>query len=108
MADPSGQHEIQPLERLQELTNRNRIDFLRAELETAFLIADLTIQKQQKGNLAGATESLVLAESCYATMVRFVSDPKHSKHIDKEDAALLSAALRALREKLDGIPKPQL
>jgi hypothetical protein len=86
--------------RLQAEVNRNRIEFLWTELGTCFALASVAEAKQKRGR-QHAVQSLANAEIGYATMVRLMSDPKHSKHITERQSEELKAEMKQLRERLD-------
>ena len=86
--------------RLQAEASRNRIQFLRTELETSFTLASVAEAEQQRGE-QHAVQSLADAETGYATMVRFLSDPKYCKHITEQESMELSAGMERLRATLD-------
>jgi hypothetical protein len=88
--------------RLVEEANRKRIDFLRIELETCFTLARVAEDEQARGELH-AQQSLADAETGYATLVRFMSDPKHSKNIPEQETMELWAGIERLRAKLDSV-----
>jgi hypothetical protein len=88
------------LVRLQAEANRNRIEFLRAELETSFTLAGVA-EAEQAGGEQHAVQTLADAETGYATLVRFLSDPKHSKHITEQESMELSAGVERLRATLN-------
>jgi len=88
--------------RLQAEANRNRIDFLRTELEMSFTLAGIAEIEQERGE-PHAVQSLRDAETGYATLVRFLSDPKHSKHMTEQERLELAAGIERLRAKLDSL-----
>ena len=88
--------------RLQAEANRNRIDFLRTELEMSFTLAGVAEVEQERGE-SHATQALRDAETGYATLLRFMSDPKHSKHIIEQDRIELATGMERLRAKLDSL-----
>ena len=88
--------------RLQAEANQKRIDFLRTELETCFTLASVAEAKQARGD-PQAQQSLASAETGYATLVRFLSDPKHSKHIPEQVTMDLTAGVERLRARLDSL-----
>jgi hypothetical protein len=92
-------------ERLQSESDRNRIDFLRAELETCSTLAKLAEFEQESGNPEHAARSLEHAETAYATLVRFTSDPKHSKHITDEQSQELREEMKRIRATLDRLAR---
>jgi len=88
--------------RLQAGANQKRIDFLRTELETSFTLASVAEAKQARGE-PQAEQSLANAEIGYATLVRFLSDPKHAKHIPEQETMELKAGVERLRARLDSL-----
>jgi hypothetical protein len=70
-------------------------------LETCRTLANLAEFEQKSGNTEHAARSLEHAEAAYATMVQFMSDPKHAKHITEEQGTELRAGMGQLRETLD-------
>ena len=86
--------------RLQAETNRNRIDFLRTELRTCFALASIVEAEQERGE-QHAVQSLADAETGYATLIRFLSDPKHAKHITEQESMELKGGVERLRATLD-------
>jgi hypothetical protein len=88
--------------RLQAEANRARIDFLRTELETSNTLADVAEVEQGQGE-SHAAQALRDAETGYATLLRFMSDPKHSKHIPEQDRIELTAGMDRLRARLDSL-----
>jgi hypothetical protein len=83
----------------------NRIDFLRTELQTAFTFASVAETEQSMNNPEHATRSLADAEKGYATLIRFLSDPKHAKHITEEERVELSSGIERLRAQLDKLAR---
>jgi hypothetical protein len=92
--------------RLQAEASRNRIQFLRTELETSFTLASVAEAEQQRGE-QHAVQSLADAETGYATMVRFLSDPEYSKHFTQQESMELSAGMERLRATLDRLGRRQ-
>jgi hypothetical protein len=92
-------------ERLQAESNRNRLDFLRAELETCSTLAKLAEFEQESGDPEHAARSLEHAETGYATLVRFMSDPKHAKHISDEQRRELRAEMERIRAVQDRLAR---
>jgi hypothetical protein len=92
-------------ERLAKESRLNRIDFLRTELQTAFTFASLAETQQSMDTPQHAARSLAEAEKGYATIVRFLSDPKHSKYIIEDERVELSAGMERLRARLDELAR---
>jgi hypothetical protein len=88
-------------EKLQVRADQNRIDFLRAELALSFTFAGLAETKFDSGHLEEAQYSVANAESAYSTVLRFLSDPKHAKHIAYEERRHLRTDLDRLRETIE-------
>jgi hypothetical protein len=87
--------------RVQAEASRNRIDFLQTELKLSFTLASVAEGQQERGEQQEALKSLADAETGYATMVRFLSDPKYCKHITEQESMELSAGMERLRATLD-------
>jgi hypothetical protein len=66
--------------------------FLRTELETSFTLASVAEAQQERGE-PHAVQTLADAKTGYATLARFLSAPKHSKHITEQESMELSAGL---------------
>ena len=92
-------------ERLTQETNKNRIEFLRTELQTSNTLADMAESELTLDNPEHAARSLAEAEIAYATLVRFLTDPKHAGHIVDEERVEFAAAVQRLRARLDTIGK---
>jgi hypothetical protein len=88
-------------ERLRAESGRNRIEFLRNELQTCFTFAGLVDTEQGEGDSEHAARSLAHAEKGYATLVHFMSDPKHVNLIPEAERVELSAGIQRLRDQLD-------
>jgi hypothetical protein len=86
--------------RLQLEASRNLIGFLWTEVNTCFTLASVAEAEQERGE-QHAVQSLASAEIAYATMARFLCDPKHSKHIAEQDSEKLRAEMERLRATLD-------
>jgi hypothetical protein len=92
-------------ERLADEFRQNQIDFLRTELQTAFTFAGLAETEQGMDNPEHASRSLGDAEKAYETVLRFLSDPTHAKHITEEERVELSAGTERLRAQLDKLSR---
>ena len=80
-----------------------RIEFLRTEVGACFTFAKVAETECQIGDHAAARRSIEHAEEAYATLTRFLSDPKHRKHITHEEYRELTAAMKRVREELDSL-----
>jgi hypothetical protein len=89
------------LEELMAKSRQVRIEFLRTEVEACFSFAKVAETERQTGHDEAASRSIEHAEEAYTTLTRFLSDPKHAKHITDEDHRELTAAMERLREELD-------
>ncbi len=86
---------------LQANSDRNRIEFLKTEIESSFTFAGVAETEFNMGDRAGAARSLAHAEEGYATLLRFLSDPKHAAHIGEEERSNIDARVQRLRTTLD-------
>ena len=87
--------------RLLAETNRNRIEFFRAELKLATSCASIAEKCCDMEHRERAQRYIELAEKAYWTLVRFLSDPKHATHIGEQQRQELTTGMRQLRESLD-------
>ena len=88
---------------LQSQSDQNRIEFLRTELSACFTFASVAETEFNIGNNEHAQRSIADAEKAYATMQRFLSDPKHAEHISGEERQELTQGMAELRKKLDDL-----
>jgi hypothetical protein len=78
-------------------------------LRTGSTFANLAEADQGLNNPEHAARFLTHAETAYATILKFMFDPKHGVHITPEEHAELSAGLEQLRTRLDNLArKPAL
>ena len=87
------------------ISNRNRIDFLRTELELCFTFASIAETEHKTGSPEHAKRSVADAEKGYTTLQHFLSDPKHARHIRDDERRELTAGLERLRKILDGLAR---
>jgi hypothetical protein len=92
---------------LRSQSNKNRIDFLRTELDACFTFVSLAETERSIGNDEHAKRSAANAEKAYATVQRFLSDPKHAKHINDQERQELTERMQQLRKKLDSFAHPE-
>ena len=90
-----------PLAKLQAESAQNRLNFIKIELALCFTFSTIAARKYETGNQASAAWSMANAERAYETVIQFLSDPKHSKHLTGEDRQNITAELERLRERLD-------
>ncbi len=89
------------LPRLRAKSDQDRIDFLTTDLQACFTFASVAETEHKTGHQEAAERSLADAEKGYATVLRFVSDPKHSAHIPLKTHHDFKAELQRLRTTLD-------
>ena len=90
-----------PFAHLQAASDQNRLDLIKTELALCFTFSTIAARKYETGNKASAVSSMVNAEKAYETVIQFLSDPKHSKHLTGEKRLDITAELERLRERLD-------
>jgi hypothetical protein len=88
-------------------TDRNRIEFLRTELQASFTFAKVAETEHSTGEHEHAARSLADAEKAYSTLLRFMSDPKHARHISEEERLELTTGMERLRATLDRLASQQ-
>ena len=98
MSTPSG-----PFADLQAKTAQHRLDLIKTELALCFTFFTIAARKYDTGNHKSAAKSMANAERAYETVIQFLSDPKHSKHLTGEESQEITAELERLRERLDNI-----
>src|SRR4051812_8804354 len=88
---------------LEAELNRTRMEFLRSELATCFTLVRFAEAEHSTGDYLAAAQSVAHAEHGFSTLVHFLSDPKHAKHIDEDDWRELTAGMAELRVKLNAL-----
>jgi hypothetical protein len=88
---------------LEAQIDHNRIQFLQNDLQLCFTLVSLAETKHDVGYQEAAERAVVHAEEGYASIQRFLSDPKHADHIGDETRRGLAAGLVRLRARLDGV-----
>jgi len=78
-------------------------DFMNVELKLCFTFANVAETNCKIGHTESAKSALEKAELGYATLQRFLADPKHSRHLTEKDIRHITAELRRLRERLDAL-----
>ena len=86
---------------LQAESDQHRLDFIKTELGLCFTFSIIAARKYETGNPESAARSMANAERAYETVIHFLSDPKHSKHLTGEEDQNITAELERLRERLD-------
>jgi hypothetical protein len=84
-------------------SDEQRVSFLKNELALGLTFSIRAATNYEAGNLTSAERSMSEAEEAYATVSRFLSDPKHSKRLTEEQARDITAELERLRDRLDGL-----
>jgi hypothetical protein len=79
---------------------RTHARFLKAELDLGLTFTTIASQRYETGYQESAGKSMENAEKAYDTVVRFLSDPKHSTRLTDTEIRDLSVQLERLREKL--------
>jgi hypothetical protein len=92
-----------PSAELKAEFDSNRVNFLKTEVALGFTFATVAARNYETGSQKAAERSMANSEKAYETASRFLSDPKHSKHLTEEEVRELTAELERLREKLDGL-----
>jgi len=85
------------------MPSRRLISVRRNELSLCFALAGVAETERNSGNNEHAKASLADAENGYATVQRFLSDPKHAKHINDQEHRELTKGMAEVRRKLDGL-----
>jgi len=97
--------ETDPLAKLQAESDRQRVNFLESELALCLTFSIRAATNYETGNRTSAERSISRAERAYATLARFLSDPKHSKRLTREQTRRMTAELERLRDRLDGLQR---
>ena len=92
-----------PFAKLQAESDRHRLDLIKIELALCFTFSTIAVWKYETEDTESAAKSMANAEKAYDTVIQFLSDPKHSKHLTGEQTQDITAELERLRERLDGI-----
>ena len=98
MSTPSDPHA-----NLKANLDRHRVEFMKSELALCFTFSTIAARRYETGDEESAKKSLANAEKAYETVILFLSDPKHSKHLTAEESQDITAELERLRERLDGL-----
>jgi hypothetical protein len=84
--------------KLHEESAYHRLEFIKTELKLCFTFSTIAAQKYES-----AANSMANAEKAYETVMHFLSDPKHAKHLTDEQTQDITAELERLRDRLDGL-----
>jgi len=88
---------------MQADSDRHRVELLKNELALCFTFSTIAARRYETGDEESAKKSLANAEKAYETVILFLSDPKHSKHLTGEESQHITAELERLRDRLDGL-----
>ena len=94
-----------PFANLQAESAQHRLNFIKTELALCFTFSIIAARKYDTGSQEFAAESMANAERAYETVIQFLSDPKHSKHLTVEESQDITAELERLRERLDRLQR---
>src|SRR5438874_13758591 len=98
MSTPSNPHV-----NLKANLDRHRVEFMKSELALCFTFSTIAARRYETGHEESAAKSMANAERAYETVIQFLSDPKHSKHVTGEQTQHITVELKRLRGRLDGI-----
>jgi hypothetical protein len=96
---------VRPSEKFADSDRKSQTTqlLLKAELATGHTLAGIAQTKRQVGDDEGGKLARARAEKIYSELGRFLSDPKHAKHLTDEKRRDLMVGMKRLREKLDGL-----
>jgi len=86
---------------LQAKSHKNRMGFLRTDLELCFSFARFAERSKDNGHHEKAQRYVAHIEKGYSTILRFLSDPKHSRYFSHPELQELTSATNQLRLMLD-------
>jgi len=90
-----------PTEKIREQVDRSRSNFIRTDLALCSTLASLAVTIFQLGKRESAEQAIASAEKGYETLSRFLSDPKHARHLTADEIKTFRAEVKELREQLD-------
>jgi hypothetical protein len=91
------------LDDLRVKLGKDTREFLYTELAIGFTLAEVAETESDLGHSEAATRSLAHGEEGYATLHRFLQDPKHAGYLTGDQLQELSTGLERLRQKLDEV-----
>ena len=92
-----------PSANLQANLDRHRVEFMKSELALCVTFSTIAARKYETGNQESADRSMAIAEKAYETVLKILTDTKHSTHLTKETIQESRLELKRLRDTLDGI-----
>ena len=96
---------IDQFAKLQADFDEHRLDFIKTELALCFTFSVIATRKYETGSQESGAKSMANAEKAYETVIQFLSDPKHSKHVTGEESQDITAELERLRDRLDELQR---
>lgn len=96
-----------PFADLRSQSDKNRMEFLRTELNACFTFLSLAETERSIGNDEHAKRAAAEAEKAYATLQRFLTDPKHNSRLTDEERQEITQRMEQLRKKLDSFAHPE-
>ena len=79
------------------------VEFMKDELALCFTFSTIAVRKYETGDQESAETSMANSEKAYETVIYFLSDPKHSKHLTAEESQDITIEVERLRDRLDGL-----
>jgi hypothetical protein len=83
--------------------DQDRLDFLRTDLKTSFTFAEMAETEYGMGEREAGDRSMAHGEEGYATLRRFLTDPKHATHLTRDQLEELNSGTARLRQRLDDL-----
>ena len=92
-----------PFAKLQADSDRHRVEFMKIELALCFTFSIIAARKYETGSRESADRSMAKAEKAYETVLKLLTDPKHSTHLTEETIQETTGELERLRARIDGL-----
>jgi hypothetical protein len=89
--------------KLQADSDRHRVEFMKNELALCFTFSIIAARKYETGSQESADRSMAKAEKAYETVLKLLTDPKHSTHLTEEIIQETKGELERLRARIDGM-----
>ena len=86
-------------------SERNRIAFLQTELSVCSTLIELATTEYQTGHQEAAERSFQHAEVGHATLIRFLSDPLHLRHLTPKELTEFTDGAYDIRKRLDAVKR---
>jgi hypothetical protein len=81
----------------------DRLEFLRTEIRLSFTLSEMAETEYDIGEREAGDRSLAHSEHGYATLRRFLTDPKHTRHLTQDQFQELNDGVQNLRQRLDDV-----